>query len=101
MFKRGYHGTYHRMSIQHLHRYARESSGRHNERDEDTIIQMERLVQGFAGKRLTYKELIALKADAIPVVTLTVGGKDEDWMPDFDKALEEWETFLKARDTKK
>lgn len=97
MFKRGYHGTYHRMSIQHLHRYAQEFSGRHNERDEDTIVQMEKLVQGFAGKRLTYKELTALKADAIPVVTLSVGGKDEDWMPDFDKALEEWEAFLKAR----
>ena len=54
---------------------------------------------GFAGKRLTHKQLIALKADAIPVVILTVGGKDEDWMPDFDKALEEWEAFLKARDT--
>ena len=96
MFSRGYHGVYHRMSIQHLHRYAQEFQGRHNERNEDTIVQMEKLVEGFAGERLTYKELIALKGDAIPVVTIEVGG-GEDWLPDFDKALEEWETFLKAR----
>ena len=96
MFSRGFHGVYHRMSIQHLHRYAQEFQGRHNERDEDTIVQMEKLVEGFAGERLTYKELIALKGDAIPVVTIEVGG-GEDWLPDFDKALEEWETFLKAR----
>ena len=96
MFSRGFHGTYHRMSIQHLHRYAQEFQGRHNERDEDTIVQMEKLVEGFAGERLTYKDLIALKGDAIPVVTIEVGG-GEDWLPDFDKALAEWETFLKAR----
>ena len=85
------------MSIQHLHRYAQEFQGRHNERDEDTIVQMEKLVEGFAGERLTYKDLIALKGDAIPVVTIEVGG-GEDWLPDFDKALAEWETFLKARE---
>ena len=96
MFKRGYHGTYHRMSIQHLHRYAQEFSGRHNERDEDTIVQMEKLVGSFAGKRLTYKDLTALKADAVPVVTLETKA-NEDGLPDFDKALAEWETFLKAR----
>ncbi len=30
MLKRGYHGTYHRMSAKHLQRYVDESSGRHN-----------------------------------------------------------------------
>ena len=93
---RGFHGVYHRMSIQHLHRYAQEFAGRHNERGEDTIVQMEKLVGGFAGKRLTYKDLTALKADAVPVVTLETKA-NEDGLPDFDKALAEWETFLKAR----
>ena len=30
MLKRGYHGTYHRMSAKHLQRYVDEFSSRHN-----------------------------------------------------------------------
>lgn len=30
MMKRGYQGTYHRMSVKHLHRYVAEFAGRHN-----------------------------------------------------------------------
>ena len=52
MLKRGYHGTYHRMSVQHLHRYIQEFSGRHNLRDQDTLDQMRDLVAGMVGKRL-------------------------------------------------
>ena len=55
---------------------------------------METLVEGFAGKRLTYKDLIALKGDAIPVVTIEVEGEDQ--LPDFDKALAEWESLLEG-----
>ena len=36
-----------------------EFSGRHNDRESDTIDQMGNLVRSRAGKRLTYDELIA------------------------------------------
>ena len=57
--KRGYKGTYHKMSKKHLSRYITEFAGRHNVRDFDTIIQMEMLAKGFIGKRLRYKDLVA------------------------------------------
>ena len=57
MLKRGYVGTYHRMSAKHLHRYVDEFSGRHNIRKADTIDQMRAMVRGMGGKRLTYKDL--------------------------------------------
>ena len=55
--KRGYYGTYHRMSPKHLERYVTEFSGRHNVRELDTIDQMAFLAKGMVGKRLRYKEL--------------------------------------------
>ena len=59
LLKRGYYGTYHRMSAKHLQRYVNEFAGRHNIRDLDTIDQMRSLVAGLVGKRLLYHELIA------------------------------------------
>ncbi len=59
MLKRGYHGTYHKMSEKHLGRYVREFSGRHNIRDLDTVDQMSTLAQGMVGKRLRYQDLVA------------------------------------------
>ena len=59
MLKRGYTGTYHQMSPKHLHRYVGEFRGRHNARPMDTENQMAALVQGAAGKRLKYDDLIA------------------------------------------
>ena len=59
MLKRGYHGTYHKMSPKHLDRYVTEFSGRHNDRPADTIDQMENIAQAMVGKRLRYKDLIA------------------------------------------
>lgn len=56
--KRGYYGTYHKMSIKHLQRYVTEFSGRHNIRDLDTISQMGDLVAGMIGRRLMYSELV-------------------------------------------
>jgi len=57
--KRGYKGTYHKMSAKHLTRYITEFAGRHNVRSYDTIVQLEMLATGFIGKRLRYKDLIA------------------------------------------
>ena len=58
LLKRGYHGTYHHMSEKHLGRYVTEFSGRHNNRESDTIIQMGEIVKGCEGRRLTYRDLI-------------------------------------------
>ncbi len=58
MLKRGYHGTYHKMSPKHLQRYIHEFAGRHNIRDLDTIDQMAHVVAGMVGRRLLYRELV-------------------------------------------
>lgn len=58
MLKRGYHGTFHRMSVKHLHRYVAEFAGRHNLRDKDTIDQMRDVFAGMVGKRLMYQDLV-------------------------------------------
>ncbi len=51
MLKRGFYGTYHKMSVKHLQRYVIEFAGRHNVRDLDTIQQMAALAHGMGGKR--------------------------------------------------
>ena len=58
MLKKGYHGTYHYWSPEHLQRYLNEFTGRHNVRPLDTETQLRLNVKRSAGKRLTYKELI-------------------------------------------
>ena len=57
MLKRGYDGTYHKMSEKHLGRYVAEFAGRHNVRELDTIDQMKFVAKGFTGKKLPYKVL--------------------------------------------
>ena len=59
LMKRGYHGTYHKMSVKHLGRYVREFAGRHNQRQLNTIDQMELMVRGMVGKRLSGQDLKA------------------------------------------
>ena len=49
MMKRGFHGTYHRMTPKHLQRYVSEFGGRHNIRDRDTIDQMIATAAGLVG----------------------------------------------------
>ena len=58
MLKRGYHGTYHKMSAKHLQRYVNEFAGKHNTRNGDTADQMRYIVANMVGKRLMYKDLI-------------------------------------------
>ena len=59
MLKRGYKGTYHKMSAKHLQRYVNEFAGRHNVRSRDTLEQMAAIARGFTGKRLRLADLIA------------------------------------------
>ena len=57
LMKRGYHGTYHQMSWEHVQRYADEFSYRHNVRPKDTEDQMAELVRSIDHKTLSYWEL--------------------------------------------
>ena len=59
MFKRGYTGTYHKMSRAHLHRYVNEFTGRHNIRPLDTEAQMASVADGMVGKKLYCDDLTA------------------------------------------
>ncbi len=59
MLKRGYYGTFHRMSPKHLNRYVSEFLGRHNIRDRDTIEQMAIVTRAMRGRHLPYQTLIA------------------------------------------
>ena len=47
------------MCVKHLARYVSEFSGRHNIRELDTLVQMEKVAPDMVGKRLKYKELTA------------------------------------------
>ena len=58
MLKRGYVGTYHKMSPKHLNRYVQEFLGRHNVRESDTADKMGGVVSGMEGKRLKYEMLV-------------------------------------------
>ena len=59
LFKRGYVGTFHKMSPKHLGRYLAEFEGRKNDRHSDTIDQMANLARGMKGRRLKILDLTA------------------------------------------
>ena len=58
LLKRGYHGTFHKISPKHLDRYVGEFAGRFNLRKADTLEQMKAMVRGAVGKRLRYRDLV-------------------------------------------
>lgn len=58
LLKRGYYGTYHKMSPKHLGRYVTEFAGRQNHRRLNTLDQMKAMVRGMEGKRLRYCDLV-------------------------------------------
>ena len=58
MVKRGYVGTYHKMSFEHLPRYVAEFEARHNCRPYDTEEQLALMVMGAEGRVLPYAELV-------------------------------------------
>lgn len=58
LLKRGYQGTYHKISPKHLHRYVTEFAGRHNIDPLDTLEQMNSIAVNLVGKQITYKELV-------------------------------------------
>ena len=59
VLKRGYHGTFHKISPKHLDRYVAEFATRHNMRARDTEVMMAETVARMIGRRLTYEALIA------------------------------------------
>jgi len=60
VFKRGVYGTFHHISPKHTHRYVDEFAFRLNEGNvkRHTTQRINSFVDGTAGKRLTYKDLI-------------------------------------------
>ena len=58
MVRRGYDGTFHHISAEHLHRYVNEFAGRNNVREYDTAALMGTIAENMAGQRLTYRNLI-------------------------------------------
>lgn len=59
MLKRAHAGTFHKLSVKHLHRYVHEFATRHNLRERDTLDLMGEVVARMAGRRLLYKDLAA------------------------------------------
>ena len=59
LLKRGYVGTFHWMSIKHLHRYCDEFSARHNIGKGNGFETMGKVLQRSQGKRLTWDRLVA------------------------------------------
>ena len=58
MVRRGYDGTFHHISEEHLRRYINEFAGCRNIRELDTVDMMGQVADNMIGHRLTYQALI-------------------------------------------
>ena len=58
VLKRGYIGTYHKMSYKHPHRYIVEFTGRHNLRQYNTLVRMMAVANNMTGTHLPYRDLV-------------------------------------------
>ena len=60
VLKRGLIGVYHHVNPEHLHRYVDEFTFRLNDGNvgRHTLDRLDSMIDGTAGKRITYKELI-------------------------------------------
>ena len=61
LLKRAHKGIFHSMSPKHLPRYVNELAGRHNMRGGDALQRMSIVAQGLEGKRLRFKDLVAIQ----------------------------------------
>ena len=61
LLKRGYIGTHHWWSVQHLHRYVDEFVTRLNLGPTNDPLTMERVLDGMLGRRLTWRQLTAAR----------------------------------------
>ena len=59
MLKRGYHGTFHKISPEYLNRYVQEFAAKYNIRDTGTLDQMRDTVARLVGRNLLRRDLIA------------------------------------------
>jgi transposase-like protein len=62
LLKRGVHGTFHQVSVKHLHRYCEEFAFRWSNRKVDDGQRTVAALRGAEGKRLTYRLGFAQKA---------------------------------------
>ena len=83
LMKRGYRGTYHRMSASHLLRYVNEFAGRHKQRSLDTEVQMRIMHQGLVGRQLRYKDLAVgrKRRDSHRAIATYLGQRGEQRLP--------------------
>lgn len=58
MLKRSHTGIFHKMSPNHLNHYVDEYAGKHNNRESDTVAQMQTIYKGLIHKRLKYADLV-------------------------------------------
>ena len=66
LLKRIYRGIYHHLSPKYFPRYLKEITGRFNIRGRDIPAQMEFLVSGMVGKRLTLRDLLTTEVPPKP-----------------------------------
>lgn len=58
LLKRGYHGSYHQISVKHLSRYVDEFQHRWNNCDLHALSFMERTIRAMVGRRLIHRALV-------------------------------------------